>query len=200
MKKSIIIAIAVCAAFYACSRPATVVVEEAVSVQNVTADGAGVILGHYSTRNFIAGAIPEADLDTILRTGVRAPSAANRQPWHFTVVKDLELAQKIIPATVDGNVIIVISAEGDGKTNTREVIDCSLAVQSMYLAAQSLGYGSRIYTGPIANLNGNLKGDLGIPDSSNAVVAVRIGKFDTEADAVTGASARNPADSMITYK
>jgi nitroreductase len=116
------------------------------------------------------------------------------------VVKDLDLAQKIIPPTAQGNVIIVVSAEGDGRTNTREVIDCSLAVQSMYLAAQALGYGSRIYTGPIVSLNRSLKGDLGIPDNSNAVVALRIGKFDTEADAVSGASARNPADSMITYK
>jgi nitroreductase len=197
MKKSVIIAIAVCAAFYACSRSAAVRDEAAAPS---SAAGAGVILGHYSTRNFIAGAIPDEDLDFILQTGVRAPSAANRQPWHFTVVRDLALAQKIVPQTVDGNVIIVVSAEGDGRTNTREVIDCSLAVQSMYLAAQSMGYGSRIYTGPIVNLNRNLKGDLGIPDNSNAVVAVRIGKADTEADAVSGASARNPADSMITYK
>jgi nitroreductase len=205
MKKLMIIAVAVCGAFYACSRPADTGVnaEAAAPVQNVpsvTANGAGVMLGHYSTRNFAAGAVPEADLDSILQTGIRSPSAANRQPWHFTVVRDLELAKKIIPQTVEGNVVIVVSAEGDGRTNTREVIDCSLAVQSMYLAAQALGYGSRIYTGPIANLNRNLKGDLGISDDSNAVVILRIGKFDTGADAVSGASARNPADSMITYK
>jgi nitroreductase len=170
--------------------------QQGTSAQN----RAGVMLSHYSTRNFVAGAIPAADLDLILQTGVRAPSAANRQPWHFTVVQNLTLAQRIIPQTVQGNVVIVISAEGDGKTNTREVIDCSLAVQSMYLAAQALGYGSRIYTGPIDNLNRNLKGDLGIPAGRNAVVALRVGRFDTAADAVSGASARNPSAPMITYK
>jgi nitroreductase len=192
MKKSIFIAVVVWAVFCVCSLPA----QQGSSAQN----RAGVMLSHYSTRNFTTGAIPAADLDIILQTGVRAPSAANRQPWHFTVVRDLTLAKKIIPQTVEGNVIIVISAEGDGRTNTREVIDCSLAVQSMYLAAQALGYGSRIYTGPIANLNGNLKGELGIPAGRNAVVALRIGRFDTAADAVSGASARNPAAPMITYK
>jgi nitroreductase len=198
--KKFIIAVAICAAFSSCPRSPAIEHEHETEDPAVTTDRAGVILSHYATRNFIEGAIPEADLNLILQAGVRAPSARNRQPWYFTVVRDLGLAQKIIPQTVEGNVIVVISAEGDGKTNYTEIIDCSLAVQSIYLAAQALGYGSRIYTGPIDNLNGNLKGDLGIPSGRNAVVVVRIGKFDTEADAVTAASARNSADSVITYK
>jgi len=172
-----------------------------LSAQN-TDSRAGVMLSHYSTRNFVAGPIPKADLDLILRTGVRAPSAGNRQPWYFTVVQNLALAKKIVPQALEGNVIIVISAEaeGDGKTNTREVIDCSLAVQSMYLAAQALGYGSRIYTGPIDSLNKSLKGDLGIPDSRNAVIAVLIFRFNKATDAVSAASTRKAPDTMITYK
>ena len=204
MKKSLIaVLLAVsCVLFLSvCQRQtetSDVFVEEIIA-QLPAEQGAGVILSHYATRNFIEGAIPAGDLDTILQTGVRAPSARNRQPWHFTVVRDLELAQKIIPQTLEGNVIVVVSAEGDGKTNAVEIIDCSLAVQSIYLAAQALGYGSRIYTGPIGSLNDNLKGELDLPAGHNAVVAVRIG-LDGTTDAVSAASARNPADSMITYK
>jgi len=161
---------------------------------------AAVILNHYSTRNFLTGAIPAADLNAIIQAGVRAPSAANQQPWHFTVVRTLSLAQKITPQTVEGNVLIVVSAAGDGKTNTREIIDCSLAVESIYLAAQALGYGSRIYTGPISYLNSNLKGDLGIPSDHNAVALVRVGRIQTGVDAVSAASTRKKVEEMVTYK
>jgi len=163
-------------------------------------DPAGVIINHYAARAFVTGAIPKADLDLILQAGVRAPSARNLQPWHFTVVQNIDLAKKIIPQTMDGNVLIVISAAGDSKTNYVEIIDCSLATQSIYLKAQALGYGSRIYTAPIDNLNNNYKKDLGLPSGYSAVAVVRVGKIDTGTDAVSAASARKAASTMINYK
>jgi nitroreductase len=164
-------------------------------------DPTGVITGHYATgaNAFIAGAIPKADLDRIILAGVRAPSARNGQPWRFTVVQNLALAKKMVAQTVDGNVIIVISSAGDGKTNGAEILDCALAVQSVYLAAQALGYGSRIYTGPMNDINKNLKTELGLPNGHNAVALVRIGRIN-KADAVSGASSRKSVDSVVTYK
>jgi len=164
-----------------------------------SANPTGVITGHYATNAFIAGAIPKADLDQIIRAAVRAPSARNAQPWHFTVVQNLTLAKKMVAQTVDGNVIIVVSAPGDGRTNGTEILDCALAVQSVYLAAQALGYGSRIYTGPMNELNKNLKTELGLPSGHSAVALVRIGKVE-KLDAVSGASSRKSADSLVTYK
>jgi len=166
-----------------------------------TPNPTGVITGHYATpaNSFIAGAVPRADLDQIIRAGVRAPSARNGQPWHFTVVQNLNLAKKMVPQTVDGNVLIVVSASGDGRTNGAEILDCALAVQSIYLAAQALGYGSRIYTGPMNDINKNLKAELGLPGGHSAVALVRIGKVE-KADAVSGASARKSVDSVVTYK
>ncbi|MDR1858423.1 MAG: nitroreductase family protein [Treponema sp.] len=161
---------------------------------------AGVMLSHYSTRAFATGAIPRADLELIVQTGVRAPSAVNRQPWHFTVVQDLELAKRIVPQTVEGNVLIIISAAGDSKTNTREIIDCALATQSVYLAAQALGYGSRIYTGPIDALNRNLKNEVGLPRNHSAVALVRIGRVEGNVDATSAASGRKAASDVVTYK
>jgi nitroreductase len=159
----------------------------------------GPILNHYAARDFAAGAVSRNDLDLIIRTGVRAPSAGNRQPWHFTVVQNDALARRIVPNTVDGNVLIVISAP-DGGANGRVILDCALAAQSIYLAAQALGYGSRIYTGPIDALNRDLKTDLGIPAGDSAVVLVRIGRIRPGVDAVSAASARKTQDSMVTYK
>ena len=161
---------------------------------------AGVILTHYAARAFTTGAIPKTDLDLIVQTGVRAPSARNLQPWHFTVVQNLNLAKKIVPQMVEGNALVVISAAGDSKTNAVEIIDCSLATQRIYLAAQALGYGSRIYTGPIDTINRNLKGELGLPRNHSAIAVVRIGRVEGRPDAVSAASARKAASEVVTYK
>jgi nitroreductase len=158
------------------------------------------IIGHFAARNFAPGAVTRAELDLIIQAAIRAPSANNRQPWHFTVVQDQDLAKQIVRQVDDGNVLIVISAQGDGKTNGVQILDCALAAQSIYLAAQALGLGSRIYTGPIDSLNKNLKGQLGIPANQNAVALVRIGRLPAGTDAVSSASARNPVDRLVSYK
>jgi nitroreductase len=161
---------------------------------------ADAMTNHYAARNFITGDIPAADLDRILRAGIRAPSANNRQPWYFTVVRTPDLAKRIVPQHVDGNVLIVISGEGDGKTNGRVILDCALATESIYLAAQALGYGSRIYTGPMDALNRGLKAELGLPGGYSAVALVRIGRVQGGADAVSAASSRKAQDTLVNYK
>jgi nitroreductase len=171
-----------------------------LAAQNVSDPALDPIINHFAARNFAPGAVTRAELDLIIQAAIRAPSAANRQPWHFTVVQNQDLAKRIVPQVVDGNVLIVISAQGDGKTNGVQILDCALAAQSIYLAAQALGLGSRIYTGPIDALNRNLKDQLGIPVTQNAVVLVRVGRLPAGTDAVSSASARNPADRLVTYK
>ena len=158
------------------------------------------IINNFGARNYAPGAVTKAELDLIVQAGIRAPSAANRQPWHFTVVQNQALAKQIVSQASDGNVLIVVSAAGDGKTNGAVILDCALAAQSMYLAAQALGLGSRIYTGPMDTINSRFKGDLGLPADQNAVVLVRIGRLPAGVDAVSSASPRNSADQLVTYK
>jgi len=159
-----------------------------------------VILDHFAAKNFTAGAIPKADLDLIIQAGIRAPSAMNRQPWLFTVVQDQSLAKQLVPAVVDGNVLIVVSTKGDGKTNGSQILDCALAVENIYLQAQALGYGSRIMTGPMDTLNSKFKTNLGLPAGYSAVALVRVGKAQAPADAVSAASARKNAADVVSYK
>ncbi|MDR3123385.1 MAG: nitroreductase family protein [Treponema sp.] len=165
---------------------------------DVDTKAAGVITGHYAPRVFASGAISASDLDKILAAAVRSPSAANRQNWHFTVVRDQKLAQRIVSNVVEGNILIIISILADNKTNGAAMLDCGLAAQSIYLAAQALGLGSRIYTGPIDAVNASLKGELGLPSGHNAAALVRIGRL--PADAVTAASSRKALDSVVSYK
>jgi nitroreductase len=158
------------------------------------------ITNHYAARNFIAGTISKADLDRILLAGVRAPSANNRQPWHFTVVQDPDLARQIVSNMPEGNILIIISTSGDGRTNGPGILDCALATESIYLAAQALGLGSRIYTGPMNTINNRLKPSLGLPNGNSAVALVRIGHIQPGVDAVSAASSRKNLDSVVSYK
>ncbi|MDR1971181.1 MAG: nitroreductase family protein [Treponema sp.] len=162
--------------------------------------GINAIIHHYAARNFASGPVSRADLDQILQAGIRSPSANNRQPWMFTVVQSPALARQIVSNNEDGNVLIVISAEGDGRTNGRQILDCALAAQSMYLAAQALGYGSRIYTGPVDSINQNLKTQLALPRGHSAVVLVRVGRVQGNVDALSAASSRAAADTKVQYK
>jgi nitroreductase len=159
-----------------------------------------VISNHYAARNFTAGAVTQGELEQILTAGLRAPSAGNRQPWYFTVVRNRTLANQIVPNMPDGNILIIISASGDGKTNGREILDCGLATQGIYLAAQALGLGSRIYTGPMDTINQRFKTDLGLPSGYSAVALVRVGRVQPGIDAVSAASARKSLDAVVGYK
>ena len=158
------------------------------------------IINNFSTRNFATGAVTSAELDLIIQAGIRAPSAGNRQPWHFTVVRDEGLAKQIVPQSTEGNVLIVISGTGDSKTNGPVILDCALAAQSMFLAAQALGLGARQYTSPVDNINNNFKSQLGLPQGHSAVIVVRVGRLPPGVDAVSSASIRSSVSEKVTYK
>jgi nitroreductase len=46
------------------------------------------LLGQRACRAYAADPVPDGDLATILRAATHAPSAENRQPWVFVVVRD----------------------------------------------------------------------------------------------------------------
>ena len=158
------------------------------------------IINHFAARNYSTGSVTRAELDLILQAGINAPSASNRQPWHFTVVQDYSLARQILSQTTEGNILIVVSAVGSNNTSGAVILDCGLAVQSIYLAAQAIGLGSRIYTNPINTINSRYKAELGLTNNHNVVAVIRIGRLPAGVDAVSSASSRNNADRMVTYK
>ena len=177
----------------------TFVTVSSLGAEEVNQGALANLTGHYSARNWAAGTVSRSDIDKILAAGIHAPSASNRQPWHFTVVQTPALAKRIISNITDGNILIIISAAGDGKTNGPAILDCGLATQSIFLAAQALGYGSRIQTGAMDTVNG-LKAELGLPNGHSAVAFVRIGRLQQSVDATSSATTRNSPDTMVTYK
>ena len=159
------------------------------------------LLNHFAARNFTTEEVTRAELDLIIEAGIRAPSASNRQPWFFTVVQNQNLARRIFPQSTQGNVLIIVSAVADTKTNASIIMDCSMAIQSMYLAAQALGLGSRIYISSVDTINSNHKSELSMPQNQNAVALIRIGRLPPNAaDTISSASQRKDTRGIVTYK
>jgi len=100
-----------------------------------------------SIRKFRPKPIPDEKLEMILEAGRLAPSAGNRQPWRFVVVKDQE-RKKILARAADNQMFIadasvVVVALGDSEASPRWFRqDPMIAVEHMVLAATALGYGT----------------------------------------------------------
>ncbi|MEM4909896.1 MAG: nitroreductase family protein, partial [Ignisphaera sp.] len=56
------------------------------------------ILSRRSIRVYKHESIRREDLEKILEAARWAPSAGNRQPWHFIVVVDEQIKEKLVPA------------------------------------------------------------------------------------------------------
>ena len=101
----------------------------------------------------------------------------------------------------DAPLVIVVSCT-DGSE-----LDAGLACQNMSVAAQLLGYGTKIISSPTLAVNGEKQAEyrelLGIPEDQTAIAFLLVGRADTSAsrdtDASAGASTRNPLDEMVTY-
>lgn len=115
-----------------------------------------------STRHYKSEQIREDQLQDLLDSGIRAPSADNSQPWHFTVIQDKNMinfisdqSKKEMLKSEDEKVIkfgkslshifyyaptlIIISGKEDVVSCQ---IDCSAAVENMLIAAESIGLGT----------------------------------------------------------
>ncbi len=109
-----------------------------------------------STRGYTPEPLTEEELDILLQAGLQAPTAANRQEIHFTLLsgshpllQELEaeknrLREITTPAHnfyYEAPAVVIISADSTYKWGS---LDAGIAVENMALAAQSLGLGSLI--------------------------------------------------------
>ena len=159
-----------------------------------------LILSSYSSKAFNSTPVTDDQIEMVLRSGIKAPSARNSQTWKFTVVKDHTLATEVIRDALPGNVVVVISGPEEVQQGFNPDIDCSLAAAYMYLAAQSLGLGSHLYTGPVGDLNENLREKLEIPDGYKTIIILKMGNMDNQVDGVSSASPRNDLKEFVNYK
>jgi nitroreductase len=105
-----------------------------------------------SIRNFTLQSINDETLKIILSAGMTAPSAMNKQPWEFVIVKDDNLKKEVAKIsqyaqmTLQSPVSILVCADIEKAFLDNHYLDCAASIQNMLLAATALGIGS-VWTG-----------------------------------------------------
>lgn len=68
---------------------------DALAAGTVYADAAKLVADIATTQYFTDEAVSDADIELIVQAGVNAPSAMNKQPWHFSVISDKAVLEPI---------------------------------------------------------------------------------------------------------
>jgi nitroreductase len=149
------------------------------------------IAGRRSIRQYKEGVqLTQEQLDAILKAARESPSARNSQPWHFSVVRKPAILEEInaearkiinspgLPPDIfyASPTVIFLSCEAESRWGR---LDCGIAVQTIALAAHSLGLGSVILGMPEAAFTGPRKdyfnGLVKFPAGHSFAVAIAIG-------------------------
>ena len=114
------------------------------------------IMTRTSIRNYTDQAISADTIETLLRAGMAAPTAVNKQPWHFVAVTDKEKLSGLATANTNAGMAakapLAIVVCGDMKKTLEGggrafwIQDCSAATENILLAAHALGLGA-VWTG-----------------------------------------------------
>ena len=158
------------------------------------------ILKRRSIRKFRSEQIKDQELREILNCAIHAPSAMNRQKWHFSVLRNRELMDKmveVIKENIENSsleflkekarspefhtfyhapTVIVIS----GKDGERWMeLDCGLAVQNIILSAESLNINSCVIASSdllfMSEKGRAFIKDIGIPEGYSHICTVALG-------------------------
>ena len=144
-----------------------------------------------STRGYTAEKLTDAELERLLRAGLQAPTAANKQEIHISVVDggDPILAEIEAEKTAQMNVqspranfyysaplVLILSGDKDFPWSA---VDAGIAVENISLAAEGLGLGSVI----LGVIKGAMSGGkkeyfskaLKFPENYEFEVAIAIG-------------------------
>lgn len=107
------------------------------------------IITRRSIRKYKPDTIEEKKIIEILKAAQYAPSAVNKQPWHFIVVDDKKLFGKIMQIhphasmlNTASHAIIVCGDEDLQHDDGYWIADCGAATENILLAAHSMDIGS----------------------------------------------------------
>jgi len=157
-----------------------------------------------SIRKYLNKPVEREKLSRVLEAARLSPSAANRQPWKFIVVKDEETKKKLVSAChnqswmAEAPIIIVACAlpseawvRSDGEEYWK--VDVAIAMQDLILEAWELGLGT-CWIGSFREEE--VKRILGIPDEVRVVALTPLGYPAEEKGPVTR---RKPLEEITSY-
>lgn len=102
-----------------------------------------------SIRNFKSEDVSDSDIKKLLSAAMCAPSAHNRQPWHFIIVKNKQILldiTKVHPYTgmlkTASAAIIVCGGSDESLPIAYWPQDCAAATENILISAQEMGLGT----------------------------------------------------------
>ncbi len=139
------------------------------------------IFARRSIRKYTSETVSEKDTERLLEAAMAAPSASNRKPWHFVVVTDRQILDRLAKVHPYGKMLfeapLCVAVCGDKTISPRSwVQDCSAAAENLLLAATALGLGA-VWLGvhPEESRVGPIKKVLKIPENIVPLNLISIG-------------------------
>ncbi len=148
------------------------------------------IMTRSSVRSYTSQEVEQEKVERLLRAGMAAPTAANKQPWEFIVVTERDILDKF-PAIIPGAhmsakaklAIVVLGSPAKALLPDYWIQDCSAATENILLAAHGMGLGA-VWCGAFPNNDsdrvGKISNLLSIPDGTYALSIIVIGYPDSE--------------------
>lgn len=145
--KRILLLLTACAALYACCDNKT------SEAENTTLQ---TIMNRKSVRSYTDQKLTDAQIETLLKAAMAAPSGINIQPWRFIVVTDQAVKDSLQGERCgsramysDCAALFVVCGEtemtwrdGERVPNRNWTADCAAATENLLLAAESIGLGA----------------------------------------------------------
>lgn len=129
------------------------------------------ILSRRSIRKYKKDQVPPELIEELLKAAMSAPSAGNQRPWHFIIIDDRKILERIpdfhphaAMMTEVPQAIVVCGDHTAGKIDDFWVQDCSAAAENLLLAMHDRGLGG-VWLG-VYPLKSRVKGAvklLGLP-------------------------------------
>jgi nitroreductase len=157
-----------------------------------------IVLSRRSIRRYEPQGLPNEVLNRILEAGRQAPSAGNKQPWHFIVLTDSALKEQLSHGRwntfVKDSAVTVVGCSyvGDDYGRKWSTVDTTIALQNMVLAAWAQGVGS-CWIGDFQAAE--VKRLLTIPDEWTVVALVTLG-YPAEKP---GSRPKKPLGEIVSY-
>lgn len=103
-----------------------------------------------SIRKYADTPVSDEEIHTLLEAAMHAPSACNKRPWEFYVVKNQETREKLRSihryANIVSPLVIVVVANTKRSLSSRlndfYIQDCSAAIENILLASMQLNLGT----------------------------------------------------------
>jgi nitroreductase len=179
------------------------------------------ILNHRSVRGFLPDTLPDGTLELLIAAAQSASTSSNLQVWSVVAVRDPERKARVADLAgnqqfirdaplmlvwlADLNRIEQIAADRQTQVEATHyteafilgVVDATLAAQSAFIAAESMGLGA-VYVGAVRNHPERIAAELNLPPHVFAVFGMAVGYPDPAKE--TGIKPRLPQDVVLHHE